>query len=279
MDSRIPALILASFLFLACDFPGTAKPPPKPLSERVTWEGHGPVHVETDSAAPFGEERAPAGAIRIHTLDFTQGDSLRLVLIEFHEDWQAYQVFQQKATEEELSQGFYRENHRLHFFHGPYLGELRHARSALIPASFLRERLVFQGEELFQRPEIFRSFPLTGQIPASERVLSTEFLGRTGPATVFSMAYLCHEDTARIFRGIPPFPENPASWISDWKGKIDTSGWSEEARFSGLRQDNDPLVFWIFRGGFLGVAGCFDSFLAWGYAEKMKKMAILLEEP
>jgi hypothetical protein len=276
---RIPVLLLAAFLAGGCEFSGKAKAPPLPLSERVTWEGQAPIRSETDSAAPFGEDRAPAGAVRIHTLDFAQGDSLRLVLVEFPHDWEAYRAFQEKANAEEIAQGFYRDNLSLHFFQGPYLGELRHSRSALIPASFLRERLAFRGEELFRRPEIFRTFPLAGQIPASERVLTAEFLGRTGAATIFSVAYHCHEDTARLFRGIPPFPENPRSWLSAWKGQADTSGWSEETRFSGFQEDGDPLVFWNFRGGFLGVAGCFDSLLAWEYAEKMKKMTILLEEP
>lgn len=279
MTSRIAVLILASLLAVACDLFKNAEPPPIPLSQRVTWEGQVPIRSETDSAAPFGEDRAPAGALRIHTLDFAHGDSLRLVLIEFRKDWEAYRAFQEKASEEEMAQGFYRDNLRLHFFQGRYLGELRHSRSALIPASFLRERLAFQGEELFLRPEIFRTFPLAGQIPTSERVVSAEFLGQAGPATVFSMAFHCHEDTARVFRGIPPFSESSRSWISAWKGRADTSGWSDEGRFSGFQEDGDPLVFWNFRGGFLGVAGCFDSLLAWEYAEKMKKMAILVEDP
>lgn len=279
MPVRIDVLLLASILAGGCEFPRKAEPIPPPLSERVTWEGRGPIRSEIDSAAPFGEDRAPAGALRIHTFDFAAGDSLRLVLVEFRKDWEAYRAFQEKASEEEMAQGFYRDNLRLIFFHGPYLGELRHARSALIPASFLRERLAFRGEELFRRPGIFRTFPLAGQIPASERVISPEFLGRTGAATVFSMAYHCHADTALVFRGIPPFSENPRSWLPGWTGRADTSEWSDEARFSGFQEEGEPLVFWNFRDGFLGVVGCFDSVLAWEYAEKMKKMTILVEDP
>jgi hypothetical protein len=279
MNRKILIPLFAACLPVACDFPGASKAPPPPLSARVTWEGQAPLRAEIDSAAPFGEDRAPPGAIRIHTLDFASGDSLRLVLVEFPKDWQAYQAFQEKASAEEMAQGFYRDSHRLVFFHGPFLGELRHARSALIPASFLKERLAFRGEELFRRPRVFRSFPRAGLVPASERVISAEFLGSMGPATVFSIAYLCHGDTARLFRGVPPFSENPRTWMSAWKGHADTSGWNGEARFSGLREGVEPLVFWNFRGGFLGVTGCFDFTLASEYAEKMKKMAVLLEDP
>lgn len=262
--------LIASLASIGCQ--STSQPSPTtPLPQRILWEGRAPTSFAVDSSL---WPRLP----KIHNLEFSGVDSLQIILREYPADWQAYRIFQEKATPEEIRQGFYREKNGLWFHHGPFLGELRHGRSALIPASFLQERLSFGGEDLFRRPEVFRSFPIAGQVPHSERVLTADFLGWSAADTVFAMSYTCHGDTALVFRGKHPVTDSKA-WFSHWKGTVDTLKWSGEWRFSGVQDPPLPLVFWIFKGGYLGVSGCFDDFLAQEYAEKMKKMAVLASDP
>lgn len=264
------AALIASLALAGCRT-ASQTPPAPPLPQRITWEGQAPAHVSVDSSL---WPRLP----KIHTLDFIGADSLQIILREYPSDWQAYRFFHEKALPEEIRQGFYREKNSLWFHHGPFLGELRHGRSALIPASFLQERLSLGGEELFRRPEVFRSFPIVGQVPHSERVMPADFLGWSAADTVFAMSYACHGDTALVFRGQNPVTDS-RHWFSAWQGRVDTLKWSGEWRFTGVQDSLHPLIFWIFKGGYLGVSGCFDEFLAEGYAEKMKKMAVLAPDP
>lgn len=278
--SPLLGFLSASALVLAaCNGLPGREMPDQPLSRRLTWDGQSPLSHSIDSGQGLAAEDSLSGIVRIHSLDLPSADSLRLVLREYKKDFLAFRAFQEKAGPAEIQDGFFRQKNSLIFFHGPYLGELRYGRSGLIPASFLKERMSFQDEELFRRPEVFGSFPLGGQIPFSERVVSSEFLGQWGVDTVFIMRYQCHEDTATLFRAFAPFPVSPESWLRTWKGQKDTLGWTREMHFSGVQDLNRPLLFWLFKGGFLGVAGCYDQNLAQEYAEKLKKMALITHKP
>lgn len=276
---HLPATLVSLLSFLACDGIPGQEPPAVPVSQRVTWDGHPPLSYAVDSGQSLTVKDSMDGITRIHTLEFRSMDSLRLILTEFPKDYLAYRAFQEKAAPAEIREGFFRDKNSLIFIHGSFLGELRYERSGLIPASFLKERLAFAGEELFRRPDIFKSFPLSGQFPFSERIVSSEFLGPFGAESVFIMRYQCHGDTATLFRAFPPFQLAPRSWIGLWKGQTDTLKWSGDFHFSGVQDLKQPLIFWIFKGGFLGVSGCYDRNLSLEYAEKMKKMAVLLNKP
>jgi hypothetical protein len=252
-------------------------PPPKPIVERVAWKGAKPSAYHADSAGLV--EHWPGGLRRIHTLEFRSEDSLDLILHEYSQDWQAFRAFLAKARRDEVAQGHYREKNSLFFFHGPFAGELRSAGNSLIPGSYLEERLAFEGEELFRLPEVFKTFPIAGQVPNSEQILTTDFLRPGGSEPLFGMRYRCLGDTSLVFRGFPPFPKEKSVWTQGWNGRVDTLEWGGEWRFRGVDGLGRPLNFWVFEGGYLGVEGCFDPKLAEEYAEKMKKMAILLETP
>jgi hypothetical protein len=271
---HVLALALA---FTACERKEAAVATPRPLRERVTWNGEASSAYHVDSAGILGQW--PGGLRRLHTLEFRSRDSLDLILHEYSQDWQAFRAFQAQAIREEVGQGYFRQKNSLFFFHGPFFGELRSVGSSLLPGSYLEDRLVFEGEALFRRPDVFKSFPLIGQIPNSEQVLSTDFLRSGGSEPVFAMSYRCQGDTALVFRGFSPFPKEYQAWADDWSGRVDTLEWGGEWRFRGRDDLGRPMNFWIFKGGFLGVEGCFDPELAEEYAEKMKKMAILLETP
>jgi len=268
MAYRILTMLLAGLL-AGCRLNPQPDAPPVLPAERVRWEGRPPVRFLTDSS----------GTVSVHTLDFLGSDSLRLRLTEFANDELAFRAFQSKASPEELRQGYYRDRNSQVFFHGPFVGELQLSRGGLIPASFLKERLAFPGEELFRKPKAFQAFPLAGQISGSERVLTPEFLGSTATDPLVAMAYECHQDTALLFRGRPPFSAGPMDWISARKGGVDTLHWGRERRFTGILRDGKPLVLWIFRGEVAGVWGCFDDVLVHAYAEKMQKTAVLSEKP
>jgi hypothetical protein len=280
--SRLLKRIFQGFsaLFLltsGCEQREEALPPPKPLQERVSWNGAKVSAYHADSAGMV--EHWPGGLRRVHTLEFRSGDSLDLILHEYSQDWQAFRTFLGRARREEVEQGYYREKNSLFFFHGPFAGELRSVGSSLIPGSYLEERLVFEGEERFLRPHVFKFFPITGQVPNTEQVLSTDFLRPGGSEPVFAMRYRCLGDTALLFRGFPPFPREESAWTRGWSGRVDSLKWGGEWRFRGVDGLGRPMNFWIFKGGFLGVEGCFDPKLAEEYAEKMKKMAVLMETP
>lgn len=266
---KTPGALLMALIPAACKLSSAPEKTVQAPSERVTWEGRPPLRFLIDSS------RSP----RLHTLDFPTSDSLRLVLSEYPGEAEAYQAFQARASQEELQQGFYRERNNLHFIHGVFVGELRISRSGLIPASFLKEKLAFRDEELFSRPRAFQGFPIAGQISHSERVLSSDFLGQHGAETVLAKAYRCRGDTALLFRGRPPFTVDPGTWPQAWNGRLDTLKWGREKHFTGTLVDGKPLVFWIFRGGFLGVLGCYDPKLAQEYAEKLKKTTVLWADP
>lgn len=268
MAFRIPTLLLACQLAGCKLFPQPSTPP-LPPSERVRWEGRPPVRFLTDSS----------GLLSVHTLDFHGPDSLRLRLTEFSNDLLAFQAFQAKANPEELRQGYYRDRNSQVFLHGPFVGELQLSRGGLLPASFLKEKLTFPGEKLFQKPTAFQAFPIAGQISESERVLTSEFLGSKSADLLVAMAYECHQDTALLFRALPPFFSDPMAWISARNGTLDTLRWGRERRFSGILEDGKPLDLWIFRGEVAGVWGCFDDILSQAYVEKLKKTAVLSKKP
>lgn len=270
LSIRASILLGLSLLALSgCRTTSEPEPPPLPISGRVTWEGRGPVEFGTDSS----------GRLKIHTLVFQAPDTLRLRLIEYPDDVQAYQAFQAKSNLEELRQGYYREGSSQHFFQGPYLAELHHSSGALLSAGLVREKLLFQGESLFQRPRAFQAFPIAGQIPQSERILTPDFLGGKGSEALLAVAYQCHQDTAWLFRSSRPFAKSLSEWLSARQGRADTLKWGREIHFSGILSDGKPVIFWIFKGGVLGVWGCYDPVLAQEYAEKLKKTTILLEKP
>lgn len=283
----LPLSILSKILFrgfpllfllaTSCERAEPAATPPLPMKERVQWNGVKPAAYQVDSAGIVG--LWPGGLRRIHTLEFRAEDSLDLILQEYSQEWQAFRAFQAMASRMEVRRGHFRRMNSLYFFHGPFAGELRSVGSSLIPGSYLEERLVFAGEPLFRRPGEFKYFPIAGQIPHTEQVLSTDFLRPGGSETLFGMRYLCRGDTALLFRGFPPFPKEESAWTRGWVGRVDTLGWDGEWRFRGVDRLGRPIEFWIFQGGFLGVEGCFDPELAREYAEKMKKMAVLFETP
>lgn len=281
--SGIPIAAFCSPLFasllLACN--GVPRPelPAAPVFQRVTWEGMPPLRHVSDSAHTLEEIDRSAGVLKVHTLDFLGEDTLRLILREYPKDYQAYRAFQEKAMAEEIRDGFYREKNSIFFIHGPFLGEFRYLRGGMVPATFLRDRLSFAGEDLFQRPIVFRSFPLAGQIPFSERVVSSEFLGRKGTETVFTVSSACHGDTATLFRSFGTPSAVTEAWIEAWKGQTTRNRWSGNRRFSGVQEQNRPLLFWIFKGEFLGVMGCYDPKLSQEYVEKMEKMMVLVPNP
>lgn len=256
-------------LLAGCELIPKPPSPPLPPSEKVRWEGRPPERFLTDST----------GTVRLHTLDFRGPDSLRLRLTEYASDVLAFQAFQSKASSEELRQGYFRDRNSQVFVHGPFVGELQLSRGGLLPASFLKERLTFPGEELFQKPKAFQTFPIAGQISGSERVLTPEIFGSRSSDVLVAMAYECHQDTALLFRGHPPFSSDPMDWITVKKGILDTSRWGRERHFSGVLEERVPLVLWIFQGEVAGVWGCYDEKLAQEYVEKLKKTAILSEKP
>ena len=273
--SLFPILLVLA----ACNGGRDEEIPAVPVFQRVTWEGRLPIRHISDSVPALGEQDIASGIIRVHSLDFLGEDTLRLILSEFSRDYLAYRAFQEKATAEEIREGFYREKNSIFFIQGVFLGELRYVRSGLVPASFLKERLSFQNEELFRRPDIFSSFPLAARLPFSERVVSSDFLGQKGMPIAFTASYPCHGDTATLFRGFEPYDSLPDLWIAGWKGETTRAKWSSGRRFSGLQEGNIPVLFWIFKGGVLGIQGCFDPVLARDYAEKMEKMTILVPNP
>ncbi len=260
---------LLTCLLTGCQLIPQPSPPPLPPSERVRWEGRPPVRFLIDTAGP----------VNVHTLDFPGPDSLRLRLTEFPNDLSAFQAFQAKASQEELRQGYFRDRNSQVFVHGPFVGELQLSRGGLLPASFLKEKLTFSGEELFQKPAAFKAFPIAGQISESERILTPEFLGSKYTDILVAMAYECQQDTALLFRALPPFSSDPMDWISTRQGNLDTLNWGRERRFSGILEDGKPLDLWIFRGEVAGVWGCFDDSLSLGYVEKLKKTAVLSKKP
>jgi hypothetical protein len=276
--TRLSVLLLASVL-LSCEPAAEKEDPVRTLPQRLTWNAQRAASVATDSLLPRTGPEALAGVVKVHTLEFREDGNLTVILREFRKDWQAFAAFQTKASAEELRQGFYREKNSFFFYHGPYLGEVRSEAPALMPSAYLRDRLAFHPEEPFLRPQVFRTFPLSGQIPHSERVLTPAFLGKKGSGTLVAMSFQCGADTASLFRGIPPFENEPGDWIRQWQGKSDTLKWSGEVHFSGLLGPEQPLNFWKFKGGFRGILGCFDPIQAAEYGEKMKKMEVLLPNP
>jgi hypothetical protein len=156
---------------------------------------------------------------------------------------------------------------------------MHYARAGLIPVHFVKTNLAFQGEELFQKPIGFQAFPLSGRIPHSERVILREFQGRKWTGPVFSARYRCHEDTATAFRAFPQSQDSLRSWFHEWHGKSDTLTWGREFRFLGQNEFHEPVVFWVFPEGILGLVGCYDSILAEAYAQKMQKMTVLWTKP
>lgn len=281
--NRFPVVSLSfpfcAMLLLACAGDQGQDIPAIPIYQRITWEGRPPIRHISDSTRTLGEAGLSEGVLKVHTLDFQGEDTLRLVLREYPKDYLAYRAFQEKASAEEIRDGFYRAKNSIFFIHGPFLGEFRSLRSVMIPGSFLRERLSIVGEELFRRPEVFRSFPLAGQIPFSDRIVSSEFLGRKGIETVFTVSSTCHGDTATLFRSFGAMASLTEAWVGAWKGQTVRNRWTGTLTFSGVQEQNQPLLFWIFKGEFLGVMGCYDPRLSREYAEKMEKMMVLLPNP
>lgn len=275
----IPLFILAGFIVLSgCTLDDKSSPPLPSLPKRLSWEERLPSDWTVDSSAVSTKDPAiPIGRIAQHTLVFPGGDTIRLA--EYARDFQAYQVFQTQALPEEIRQGFYQSDNSLHFFHGSYLGTVRFTGPGLVPSSYLQEHLSIRGEELFRRPAVFESFPVSGQIAYTERVVSSKFLGPGGHEEVFLMRYQCRGDTAVLFRGFSSTQDHVRSWLSAWEGTVDTLKWSREMRFSGFTELGQPLEFWIFKGGYVGVEGCFDSVLAREYVEKLRKMTVLANNP
>jgi hypothetical protein len=264
-------------VLIGCPVEKRTAPPLTPLPHRLSWEGRPPSDWIVDSVVSATDPAFPATGIARHTLTFPGGDTVHLV--EFRRDFQAYRAFQAQAVSEEIRQGFYRSDSSLHFFHGPYLGTVHLSGPGLVPSSYLQERLSIQGEERFRRPRVFESFPVSGQIEYTERVVSPEFLGPGGQEEVFLMRYKCWGDTAVLFRGFSASQDHVQSWLRAWEGTVDTLKWSRDMRFSGFTELEHPLEFWIFKGGYVGVEGCFDTVLAQEYAEKLRKMTVLLGNP
>jgi hypothetical protein len=223
---------------------------------------------------------APGISPRIrHTYEFTGLDSVRLSLMEFSETWMAYAAFQYSAGPMGMAEGFHRVPGALIFPHGHFLATLESPQAGMAPAAFLRENLVFLGEDLFSKPEEFSAFPLLGRIPHGERVISRDFLGRTWQGPVFTVAYRCHTDTATAFRAWTQNSDSVKSWLTAWKGKTDTLNWGRDLHFQGQDEFHRPLIFWFFPEGVMGFAGCYDPNLAAEYAKKMEKTASFWKKP
>lgn len=231
----------------------------------MTWEGRAPTAYYSDTSG--------------HHLEFIGQDTVRLILREFDRELGAFAAFSEKANPKEMNDGTYRERNSLGFYHGRFLGEIQSAQAGLMPANLLKTKLVFQGEELFLKPEEFQSFPLIGRIPKSERVILRHFLGKNWPCPVFSVQYRCHGDTATAFRAFASSRDSSFSWISGWEGKVDTLSRGKEIHFQGQNEMREPLLFWVFSENVMGMVGCYDPTLALVYAQKMQKMTVLLPDP
>lgn len=237
------------------------------LSQRVTWQGAGPSSYRVEPADSLGA--------RLHVFEFPGADSVRLILREFPRDYDAFAFFQKNLPAETDGENSYRSGNALFFFHGTYLGSLTTSRAEMIPASFLKEKLAFKGEALFQKPAVFAAFPMADRLPHSEAVLDSDFLEEDWTGPVFCVRYQCHDDTAVAFRGLPQ-NEKLANWFSIWKGRADTVAWPREIHFRGRDEFRQPLVFIAFSSGVMGFSGCFDSVLTDQTLEKMKKMNVLM---
>ena len=275
---------LLGVVCISCRFSGNEENPLLPLSSRVFWEGHTALSYSVDSSGKKGSVPIQDSAARFagtvtHNLKFVGVDTVSLVLHEYDREYQAFAAFQKEASPAELGDGFYRERNDLVFFHGRFIGELQYTRAGLIPIHFLKENLSFQGEELFIKPPEFKSFPLLGRIPKSERLHAQDFMGRHWQGAVFSVQYLCRGDTATAFRAAHQSEDSLREWMHDWAGHLDTLNWGREIHFQGRNEFHEALVFWVFSDGALGLSGCYDPILAQAYVEKMEKMTVLLPKP
>jgi hypothetical protein len=271
-------LLLLVALLGGCRLSKSEEKPPIPLSQKVAWGGQ--VATEYFSAPAIGSDTAnPGNPIRLHTFKFTGLDTVQLQLAEYRNPYWAFASFQNASNAWELAEGFHRDRDALIFHHGAFTGTLKYASAGLVPAEFLKEKLSFQGEELFAKPMEFAAFPLLGRIANSERVIAEHFLGREWQGPVFSVSYRCHGDTSIAFRAFGQNFQEVQSWMNEWSGKRDTLNWGREIHFQGLDEFQRPLIFWVFSEGVMGFTGCFDSALAQEYALKMEKTAVLWPKP
>jgi hypothetical protein len=261
-----------------CRFSKTPEAAPLPLSQRVTWSGviasrYSDSLIRNDDTLSIG---AP---LHIHRFLFAGPDSFELRLSEYREIYWAYAAFQRTAGSEGIVKGVFEEGKTLRFTHGTFLGAMTSSSGEAIEATALREKLDFQGEDFVLLPKEFAAFPLLGRVPHSERVISSDFLGRSWRGPVFTVGYKCHGDTGTAFRAFPQDLKAAKIWIRDWTGKADTLDWGREIHFQGWDEFRRPLIFWIFSDGVIGFTGCYDTLLAQEYAEKMEKIGILWPKP
>lgn len=273
----IPAL-LAALVLGACRYFQKPDPEPLPISSRLTWDGLAPEKYAAFPASAKGSQIS-SGVTGVHEFEFAGADSVGLRLHEYREPFLAYEAFQKRATFAEISEGYFRKGGNLIFFHGPYSGEVRFINGGMVPAHYLKEKLVFKGEPLFLSPFEFASFPLLGRIPHSERVYANHFLGRNWRGPVFSVSYRCHGDTATAFLANAQDMKMVDIWLQEWHGRSDTLGRGSELRFQGRDEFRRPLVFWVFLDAIVGMEGCSDMELALEYTRKLGKMRTISSKP
>jgi hypothetical protein len=269
-------------LLFGCQFSKDEAVPALTLANRVLWKNKVATSYVVDSTENRGNaiDATPHfDSVRKHHFEFLGDDTVHIVLHEFDQEYRAYAAFAENANRREMAEGFYQDGNRLFFYHGRYVGEWRDVGHNLISGHLFQNSLVFQGEELFLKPPEFQSFPLLGRIAKSERVNLQHFLGKNWIGPVFSIQYHCNDDTAALFRGFPQEPLTESELFSNWVGKFDTLFHGDEIRFLGQNEWHEPLLFWGFRTGMVGVVGCYDQEMAISYGEKMKKMTILWKSP